>query len=122
MADLGTLTTREPERYIIRNVPIWDQRPGTVWLSKDVSGILSGTVQEESPPESSTYVAKAGVLVGLLWRPTLRLIATTVSAVDGAYSFSGLDTTATGLYVAVALDDAATPVWNVATADLLTPV
>jgi len=122
MADLGTLTTREPERYLMRNVPIWDQRPGICWITKNVSGTLSGTVQEESPAESGTYIAKSGVLVGLLWRPTLRLIATTTSAGDGTYSFSGLDTTATGLYVAVALDDAATPVWNVAAADSLTPV
>ena len=122
MADLGALTNRKIERYYLRNVPIWDQRPGTVWLSKDASGVLSGTVQEESPAGSGTYVTKSGVLVGLLWRPTLRLIATTVSAGDGTYSFSGLDKTATGLYVAVALDDATTPIWNVAAADLLTPV
>lgn len=122
MADLGTLTTRAIERYRIRAVPVWDQRPGVRLLAQDVSGVLSGIVQEESPPGSGSYVAKAGVLIGLLWRPTLQLIATTVSTGDGTFSFSGLDKTATGLYVAVALDDAATPIWNVAAADGLTPV
>ena len=50
----------------------------------DAGGVISGTVLVGGTP-------RAGVLVGLIYHPNMRLIERAITASDGTYSFTGLD-------------------------------
>lgn len=119
MADLGTIPVKL-SKTLYYQTPIWDTRPGVRWFNVPTDGAISGTVQEETTP--GNYTAKSGITVRLYWRLTGQLINSTVSDGSGLFSFAGLDTTASELYFVLAFDDATGTVYNIAPADLLTPV
>ena len=119
MADLGTIPIKLP-RILYYQTAIWDMRPGVRWFDVPTTGAISGTVQAETSP--GVYTAKSGITVRLYWRLSGQLIASTTSDGSGLFSFSGLDPTATELYFVLAFDDVAGTVYNIAPADLLTPV
>ena len=75
---------------------------------------LAGTVLVNNEPQ-------AGKLVLLIYRATLRIIDSTVSAADGSWEFTELYPD--GQYLVLAFDTLqGTPTYNALVADYLTPV
>jgi hypothetical protein len=119
MADLGTVPIKLL-KILYYQTPTWDTRPGVRWFNVPTNGAISGTVQDETTP--GNYTAKSGIVVRLYWRLTGQLIASDTSDESGLFSFSGLDPAETGAYFVLAFDDSSGTVYNIAPADLLTPV
>lgn len=80
----------------------------------DSSGKIYGTVLMEG-------VLTRGVRVGLYSRATGRLMANTVTASDGSFTFKGLDSALAEGYFVVAFDPAEAPSFNAKIFDKLTP-
>lgn len=105
MADLGavgtlirsgiyTRRTASPLTYVRRTAT--DPR----LLDIDVSGSVSGTVLVAGSP-------RGGVVMGLYYRPSMRLLARTVTAVDGTYTFAALNKDDLEAYMVIAQDPSA---------------
>jgi hypothetical protein len=89
MADLGAVgvnpATPVSVRKVVSPVVYASRAAGDPKLVEiDVGGVISGTVLVSGIP-------RAGVSVGLFYRPSMRLIERAITASDGTYSFNGLD-------------------------------
>ena len=105
MADLGAVGIDPITPISVRRVasPVtYVQRTAAdpKLIDLDITGVISGTVLVAGVP-------KAGVSVGLIYHPSLRLISRTTTASDGTYSFSGLNKDDLESYTVIAQDPSA---------------
>lgn len=105
MADLGAIAINPTTPISVRRVasPItYVQRTANdpKLLDLDITGVISGTVLVAGVP-------RAGVSVGLLYHPSMRLVSRTTTASDGTYSFSGLNKDDLESYTVIAQDPSA---------------
>lgn len=142
MANLGTLQTKLDPRHVTvksfavgsgavtgkpvvhpallkRRVPSWKRdgmlpNAGLVG-SPAASGVLSGAV-------TTLTVPTARIQVRLYYRPNGFYIDSTLSAADGTFSFSQIDSLDAGNYFVLAFDDESGVQYNAIVFDRLTPV
>ena len=105
MADLGAVGIDPTTPIYVRRVasPVtYVQRTASdpKLVDLDATGVISGTVLVAGVP-------KAGVSVGLLYHPSMRLISRTTTASDGTYSFHGLNKDDLEAYTVIAQDPSA---------------
>ena len=104
MADLGAVA-RNPTfpiaaRMVASPVTYVQRSPGDPKLIEiDAAGVISGTVLVGGVP-------RAGVSVGLIYRPSMRLVGRAITAADGTYSFVGLNRNDLESYTVLAQDPA----------------
>lgn len=102
MADLGAIArnpiTGVSFRKVASPITYVQRAPGDPKLVElDASGVISGTVLVGGIP-------RAGVSVGLIYHPSMRLIERTFTAIDGTYSFVGLNRNDLQSYTVLAQD------------------
>ena len=121
MADLGAVA-RNPTfpiaaRLVASPVTYVQRSPGDPKLIEiDAAGVISGTVLVGGAP-------RAGVSVGLIYRPSMRLVGRTITAADGTYSFVGLNRNDLESYTVLAQDpNAAAPFLRTAAHDHISAV
>ena len=121
MADLGAVArnpiTGVSFRKVASPITYVQRAPGDPkLLDLDASGVISGTVLVGGVP-------RAGVSVGLIYRPRMQLVGRAITAADGTYSFVGLNRNGLESYTVLAQDpNAAAPFLRTAAHDHISAV
>ncbi|AOG22325.1 hypothetical protein [Acidovorax sp. RAC01] len=116
MADLGSVARNPVPTLFFRKgaspVTYVQRSPSDPKLVEiDAGGVISGMVLVGGIP-------RAGVSVGLIYHPNMRLVERTITAADGTYSFVGLNRNELEAYTVLAQDpNAAAPFLRTAAHD-----